>query len=75
MHLDKDDLILLFTDGITEAENGNGEMYGQDRLDNALHQFADLPVSKILEKIMSEVNEFQKEQSDDMTLVVIRKGA
>ncbi|MEE8541817.1 MAG: PP2C family protein-serine/threonine phosphatase [Desulfobacterales bacterium] len=75
VRLDKDDLVLLFTDGITEAENGNGEMFGQDRLDNALHQFADLPVSKILEKIMSRVNGFQKEQSDDMTLVVIRKNS
>jgi len=75
VRLDKDDLVLLFTDGITEAENGNGEMFGQDRLDNALHQFADLPVSKILEKIMRRVNGFQKEQSDDMTLVVIRKDS
>ncbi|MGV7225060.1 MAG: PP2C family protein-serine/threonine phosphatase [Nitrospinales bacterium] len=75
VRLDKDDIVLLFTDGITEAENDNGEMFCQDRLDNALHKFADLPVSKILEKIMSEVNGFQKEQSDDMTLVVIRKDA
>jgi serine phosphatase RsbU (regulator of sigma subunit) len=75
VRLDKDDLVLLFTDGITEAENGNGEMFGQDRLDNALHQFADLPVSKILEKIMRRVDGFQKEQSDDMTLVVIRKDS
>lgn len=71
--VDKNDLILLFSDGITEAMNGNGEMFGQDRLENAMHQFADLPASKILENIMREVNEFQKEQSDDMTLMVIRK--
>ena len=75
VRIDKDDLVLLFTDGITEAMNDKGEMFGQDRLENALHQFADLPVSKILEKIMSEVNAFQKEQLDDMTLVVIRKSS
>jgi len=71
--IDKNDLVLLFTDGITEAVDDKGEMFGQERLENALHQFADLPVSKVLEKIMSEVSAFQEEQSDDMTLVVIRK--
>jgi len=75
VRIDKDDLVLLFTDGITETMNDKGEMFGQDRLENALHQFADLPVIKILEKIMSEVNAFQKEQLDDMTLVVIRKSS
>ncbi len=75
VRIDKDDLVLLFTDGITETMNDKGEMFGQDRLENALHQFADLPVNKILEKIMSEVNAFQKEQLDDMTLVVIRKSS
>ena len=73
IHLAKRDLVLLFTDGITEASNDKGEMYGQDRLENALHKFADLPVNKILIKIIDEVNAFQKEQSDDMTLVIIRK--
>jgi serine phosphatase RsbU (regulator of sigma subunit) len=73
--LDKGDLILLFTDGITDAANEQGKLFGQERLENALHQFADLPVRKILEKILSEVNGFQKEQLDDMTLMVIRKGS
>ncbi len=72
--LEKGDLILLFTDGITDAANEQGEMFGQERLENVLHQFADLPVNKILEKILREVNAFQKEQLDDMTLMVIRKG-
>lgn len=75
INLDKGDLVLLFTDGITEAANVKGEMFGQDRLENALHQFADLPVNKILTSIIDEVNRFQKEQSDDMTLVVIRKDS
>ncbi len=73
--LNKGDMVLLFTDGITEAANTKGEMFGQDRLENALHRFADLPVNKILANIIDEVNMFQKEQSDDMTLVVIRKDS
>ncbi|WP_372683185.1 PP2C family protein-serine/threonine phosphatase [Desulfosarcina sp.] len=72
--LDKGDLVLLFTDGITDATNEHGELFGQERLENALHQFADLTVRKILEKILCEVSTFQKDQMDDMTLMIIRKG-
>ncbi|MDY7031947.1 MAG: SpoIIE family protein phosphatase [Thermodesulfobacteriota bacterium] len=67
------DIILLFTDGITEAINKNGELYGQTRLEQTLNQYADLPVYKILDKMMREVNVFQEKQMDDMTLVVIKK--
>jgi sigma-B regulation protein RsbU (phosphoserine phosphatase) len=67
------DLVLLFTDGITEATNGKGEMYGQSRLAHALNQYADLPVRKILGKIIGDIRAFQAEQSDDMTLVVMKK--
>ena len=67
------DLILLFTDGITEATDKNGEMYGQLRLEQALNQYADLPIRKLLDKVIEEVKAFQEEQLDDMTLVVIKK--
>jgi sigma-B regulation protein RsbU (phosphoserine phosphatase) len=67
------DLILLFTDGITEGTNDQGEMYGQERLERALNEYADLPVGKLLDKIIEDVEAFQVEQSDDMTVLVIRK--
>jgi len=73
--IDENDVILLFTDGITEATNENGEMYGQERLEQALNHYADLPIGKLLEKIVNEVKEFQEEQLDDMTLVVIKKAS
>ena len=72
--IEEGDLILLFTDGITEATNRNGEMYGQVRLEQALNEYADLPVRKILDKVVEDVTIFQEEQLDDMTLVVIKKG-
>jgi sigma-B regulation protein RsbU (phosphoserine phosphatase) len=71
----KGDLVLLFTDGITEATNRDGEMFGQGRLENALNQYADLPPAKLRDKIIEEINAFQEEQLDDMTLVVIKKTA
>ena len=69
------DVVLLFTDGITEATNRNGEMYGQSRLEQALNRYADLPVGKLLDKVMGDVKVFQEEQLDDMTLLVIKKMA
>ena len=67
------DIVLLFTDGITEATGPGGEIFGQKRLEQALSQFADLPVSKLLEKIIEQVNNYQEEQNDDMTLVVMER--
>jgi len=71
--IEENDVIVLFTDGITEATSRSGEMYGQGRLEQELNQYADLPVGKLLEKIIGDVQEFQEEQMDDMTLVVIKK--
>ena len=68
------DLILLFTDGITEAVDVNGEMFGQTRLENSLNEYADLPVGRILERIIGDVNRFQREQLDDMSLIVVKKS-
>ncbi|UCH63504.1 MAG: SpoIIE family protein phosphatase [Fidelibacterota bacterium] len=67
------DIILLFTDGITEATNQEGEMYGQVRLEQAFNQYADLPIGKLMNKIIREVDSFQAEQLDDMTLIVMKK--
>ena len=67
------DIALLFTDGVTEATDAAGEMFSQIRVEQALNRYADLPVGKLLTKILQEVQAFQEEQSDDITLVVIKK--
>ena len=71
--LDEGDIIVLFTDGVTEAMNREGVLYGQSRLEEALNHYADLPPGRLLDKIFNEVSTFQEEQMDDMTLVVIKK--
>jgi serine phosphatase RsbU (regulator of sigma subunit) len=68
------DIIMLYTDGITEATNKKGEMFGQARLEQALDQYADLPINKLLDKIISEINNYQEEQADDMTLLILKKS-
>ncbi|NNL78237.1 MAG: PP2C family protein-serine/threonine phosphatase [Desulfobacterales bacterium] len=73
VNLNNGDIVLLFTDGITESTNKEGEMFGQTRLAQGLGRYADLPVEKIVEKIVEETSHFQDEQFDDMSLVVIKK--
>jgi serine phosphatase RsbU (regulator of sigma subunit) len=67
------DTILLFTDGVTEATSRAGELFGQNRLERLLKQHADLTPSKLVQRIVAEVEGFQEEQSDDITVVVLRK--
>jgi serine phosphatase RsbU (regulator of sigma subunit) len=73
VELNRGDIVLLFTDGITEATNAKGEMFSQIRLEQALNSYADLPVSKIRDKIIADVKSYQEKQFDDITLVVIKK--
>jgi serine phosphatase RsbU (regulator of sigma subunit) len=67
------DIVLLFTDGLTEATNAAGEMFDQAGLEQALNKYADLPVRKLRDKVIEEVMSYQDKQLDDMTLVVIKK--
>ncbi|MBW2656815.1 MAG: SpoIIE family protein phosphatase, partial [Deltaproteobacteria bacterium] len=56
------DIVVLFTDGITEAENKAGEMFSQIRLEQALTKYADLPVRKLRDKLIEKVIQHQEEQ-------------
>jgi len=67
------DAVLLFTDGVTEAANGRGEMFGQARLEKAFEGSAPFSARDALEWILGEMQAFQSDQLDDMTLVLVRK--
>jgi len=71
--IDDGDIMLLFTDGITEASNAKGEMFGQARVERLLSQYYDLPPKKLLEKVIEEIKSFQQDQLDDMSLIVIKR--
>ncbi len=70
------DVILLFTDGIIEAQNKAGEFYDDDRLERLIARLptADLSASEIKDRILDDVKEFigSAVQQDDITLVVIK---
>jgi serine phosphatase RsbU (regulator of sigma subunit) len=72
--LEEDDVLVLYTDGITEALDENNEMYGVERLSGALKRLHDRPVDEIRDGILTEVETWASVQKDDVTLVVARQG-
>ena len=72
--LDAGDLLVLFTDGITETMNPSDEEWGEDRLLKAIEAGADVKASAIISHIMNAADAFASgaKQHDDMTLVVLK---
>ena len=68
------DIIVLFTDGVTEATNMKEELYGEERLQVIILANAGLSSGEITKKILHDVQEFTGEapQSDDITLLVVK---
>jgi len=72
--LEKNDLIIMFTDGITEAMNGENVEFSDEQLESLTLTLNNLSANESLEKILSEVDIFTggKEQSDDITCIVVK---
>jgi serine phosphatase RsbU (regulator of sigma subunit) len=67
------DTLLIFSDGITEASDGNGDEFGEARLLETLRQNRALPAAGLVATILNAVQEFGgREQGDDMTLAAAR---
>ena len=66
--------ILLYTDGITEAENASGQFFEEAGLEEWLRRSAALPLSELIEGLVGEVQEFAglHPQADDMTALAVR---
>lgn len=73
VEIDEGDAVLFFTDGITEAMSPSGEMFGQERLTAALEKQGALEAEQIVLGVLAEVNSFQGQQADDITLLVLKR--
>jgi serine phosphatase RsbU (regulator of sigma subunit)/catechol 2,3-dioxygenase-like lactoylglutathione lyase family enzyme len=72
--LGREDLLALYTDGVTEAFSSDGEEYGEDRLVDALRRHREQPCEGLLASLVDEVRAFSPhEQHDDLTLIVARR--
>jgi serine phosphatase RsbU (regulator of sigma subunit) len=72
--LAENDTLVAYTDGITEAANPSGELWGLERLESLLRSCGRMSQSEILERILGEVSDFAngEPQRDDVTLVVMK---
>jgi len=73
--LEPDDLLVFFTDGVTEPENAYGEMFGEERFIDLLARNAHLGEAEIVQTIVDSVREWtgSDELQDDMTLLLARR--
>lgn len=70
----KDDVLVFYTDGVTEASDSDGNEFGEERLINLLRVNRHLPTKEILNNIVAAIKDFSGDfQADDITLIVLKK--
>jgi sigma-B regulation protein RsbU (phosphoserine phosphatase) len=71
---DVDDKIILYTDGVTEAFDANGDDYGESRLESFIKRSTKLGTKYLIESLVRDVDGFVdgEEQSDDITVFCLR---
>ena len=72
--IEPDDVVVMYTDGVTEAIDARDEPFGVPRLNAIIRESARLPAQGILDRILSDLHEFTGDtpQFDDITLLVIK---
>jgi len=73
--IEPDDILLLYSDGITESINEAEEEFGDDRLISVAQQYSDSPVARLRDKIEEALSRFVGKAApfDDMTLVILKR--
>lgn len=77
VQLEKDDILVAYTDGITEAANSSGEQWGMESLERLLRSCCQKSPRQIVECILAELSDFTdgETQRDDETLLVMKVQA
>jgi len=72
--LDPGDVLVVFSDGITEAPSPSGDEFGEERLIASICAHRQSPPSILLQRVLASVRGFIEaaEQSDDLTAMVLR---
>jgi sigma-B regulation protein RsbU (phosphoserine phosphatase) len=75
LSLERDDCLVLYTDGVTETLNAEGDEFGLDRMMQSMRASADDGAQAMVKKIIGDVRDFtgSAPQNDDITLIAIRK--
>jgi len=73
--LEPGDLLLLYTDGVTEAHNEEAGMFGDEGLRRLVSQLHDVPVESLCQHVLDRVNDHRRrEAQDDVTLLALKRG-
>ena len=73
--LERDDCLVLYTDGVTEAIDGEGNEFGLERMMESVRASAASGAAAIVTRLIDDVRSFvgARPQNDDVTLIAIRK--
>ena len=76
VELSSGDLLIAYSDGVTEATNGAGDFFGEERLKDAVRQTLGQPVAGVGEGILAALAEFVGDAPphDDVSVVVVRRA-
>lgn len=67
------DLVVLYSDGITEAVDQYGEEFGERRLQQMIEQNSDMPLAQIQDRVLEAVHRWSGDElEDDLTLLLVR---
>jgi sigma-B regulation protein RsbU (phosphoserine phosphatase) len=74
-HLCKGDILVVYSDGLTDAQNRQEEMFGEERLLKLIQQEAPSGSHALEQKLLNAIEEFTQSmpQTDDITFVVVEK--
>lgn len=74
MELHAGDILFVYTDGVSEATDGNDELYGTERMVAALNQRKDADARTLCETVREDIDRFvgEAEQFDDITMLALR---
>jgi len=74
IQLDTGDVIVFYTDGITEAMNTSSDLFGESRLSQIVEEHGHLESEELRERILREIEAFvgSADQHDDMTMILVK---
>jgi sigma-B regulation protein RsbU (phosphoserine phosphatase) len=72
--LNRGDVFVLYTDGVTEAMDADQELFGESRLRRIVEEHGHLRSAELRERILREVESFvgEADQHDDLTLILVK---
>ena len=73
-HLSTGDILVLYTDGVTEAENLQGEEFGMERLSELIRRGHTMSAEALMNHILDSVSDFSRDVgfTDDATILVAK---